>query len=196
MDASFTSDTAPSRGARTLWPLSALRVLGRIAATAATMVCLGVGVVAPLLHIGFSPVLTGSMRPAYAPGDLLITAPHDVTGLHTGQVAIFTPPGESVPFAHRITAIAGTPEQPVLITKGDANPAPDHWRARLDQAQVPVVVLSIPAAGTVLLWIQNPVQRALFTAMFGLTVTGAAVLWILRAPAPSPGGASSAVPAS
>jgi signal peptidase I len=166
-----------------------------IAATAVTLVCLGVGVVAPLLHIGFSPVLTGSMQPAYAPGDLLITAPQDVTGLRPGQIAVFTPPGESVPFAHRITAIAGTPAQPVLTTKGDANPAPDHWRATLDQAQVPVVVATVPAAGSVLLWIQSPVQRALLTALFGLMVTGAAVLWILRAPTESPGSASSAVPA-
>ncbi|MHA7263998.1 signal peptidase I [Arthrobacter sp. TMN-37] len=195
MDASFSLDTDSRRGARTRGPLSALRALGMIAAIAVTMVCLVVGVVAPLLHIGFSPVLTGSMRPTYAPGDLLISAPQDVTDLRPGQIVVFIPPGESVPFSHRITAVAGTPAQPVLTTKGDANPAPDHWRATLEQAQVPVVVASVPAAGTVLLWIQNPVQRALLTAALGLMVTGAAVLWILREPTASPGRARSAVPA-
>ncbi|MET4136716.1 signal peptidase I [Pseudarthrobacter sp. PvP090] len=195
MDASFSLDTDSRRGARNRGFRSVLHVLGMIAATTVTLVCLGVGVVAPLLHIGFSPVLTASMVPAYAPGDLLITAPQDVTGLRPGEIAVFTPPGESVPFAHRITAIAGTAAQPVLTTKGDANPAPDHWRATLDQAQVPVVVATVPAVGTVLLWIQGPVQRALLTALFGLMVTGAAVLWILREPTASPGSASSAVPA-
>ena len=78
MDSSSSSGTGPRLGARTRHRFSARRVLGVIATTAATLatlVFLAVGVAAPLLHIGFSPVLTGSMRPAYAPGDLLITAP-------------------------------------------------------------------------------------------------------------------------
>lgn len=180
MDTSFSSGMGPRRGARTHRTITALRVLGIIAATAATLAFLAVGVLAPLLHIGFSPVLTGSMRPAYAPGDLLITAPADVASLRPGRIAVFTPPGESIPFAHRITAIAGTPTQPVLTTKGDANPDADHWRAVLNQAQVPVVVAVIPSAGTALLWIQNPLQRALLTGLFGLTVTGSVVWRILR----------------
>jgi signal peptidase I len=201
MDTSFSSATGPRLGARTRQRISTRRVLGRITTTAATLVFLAVTVVAPALHIGFSPVLTGSMRPAYAPGDLLITAPADVTSLRPGQIAVFTPPGESVPFAHRITAITGTPSQPVLTTKGDANPAADHWRAVLDQAHVPVVVAVVPSAGGVLLWIENPLQRALLTGLLGLTVTGSAVWWILRSTASSPRrtpgtpGRRSAVPA-
>lgn len=203
MDTSFSTGMAPLRGARTHRRISALRVLGIIAATVATLTFLAVGVLAPLLHIGFSPVLTASMRPAYAPGDLLITAPADVASLRPGQIAVFTPPGETVPFAHRITAIAGTPAQPVLTTKGDANPAPDHWRAALNQTQVPVVVTVIPSAGTALLWIQNPLQRALLTGLLGLSITGSAIWWILRTTpdhngrrsTPGPSGRRNGVPA-
>lgn len=158
------------------------RLLGIGAATAVTVIFLGVCVAAPLLHIAFSPVLTGSMRPAYAPGDLLITARADVSSLRPGQIAVFTPSGESAPYAHRITTITGPPDRPVLTTKGDANPAPDNWLTTLNQAQVPVVLAAVPAVGNVLLWIQNPLQRALLTALFGLTVTGAGVRWILQAP--------------
>ncbi len=166
-----------------------------VVGTVITAVFLAVCVAAPLLHIGFSPVLTGSMRPAFAPGDLLITAPQAVAGLHTGQVAVFTPPGETVPYAHRITALGGNnPERPVLTTKGDANPAPDHWRATLNQDQVPVVVATVPLAGNALLWAQNPVQRAIFTALFGLSVTAASVVWILRTP-PTVSGQPSPAPA-
>ncbi|MEW1942825.1 hypothetical protein AB0299_17350, partial [Pseudarthrobacter sp. NPDC080037] len=75
MDAPLNSGTGSRRGAVARRSLSALRVLGTVTAAAATLVFLAVGVVAPLLHVGFSPVLTGSMRPAYAPGDLLITVP-------------------------------------------------------------------------------------------------------------------------
>jgi signal peptidase I len=161
------------------------RVVNVLVGTAATLLFLGACVAAPLLHLGFSPVLTGSMRPAFAPGDLLITAPAAVNSLQPGQIAVFTPPGESTPFAHRITAVVGSPEHPVITTKGDANPAPDHWRATLNQDQVPVVVTTVSYAGNLLLWTQNPVQRAIFTALFGLAVTGASVRWILRAPPPA-----------
>jgi signal peptidase I len=161
---------------------TARRVLGWVAGTAVTVVFLAACVAAPLLQIGYSPVLTGSMRPAFAPGDLLITAPKAVADLQPGQVAIFTPPGETTPYAHRIAAIAGTAEHPVLTTKGDANPAADTWRARLDQAQVPVVVATVPHVGNALLWAQNPVQRAILTALFGLSLTATSVVWILRAP--------------
>ena len=179
-------DTAscPASKARVV---AASRVIGTCAATVITLVVLGLFVVAPLLHIGFSPVLTGSMRPAYAPGDLLITAQADVSSLSPGQIAVFTPPGEAVPYAHRITAIAGTPEHPVLTTKGDANPAADKWRAKLDQAQVPVVVATVPHVGSALLWAQNPIQRAIFTALFGLSLTATSVAWILRTPSKASG---------
>ncbi len=172
--------SGPRRGARTRSPHSARRVLGNVAVVAATLVFAVVGLAMPVLQIGFSPVLTGSMRPAYAPGDLLITAPADVTSLRPGQIAVFTPPGESVPFAHRITAISGAATQPVLTTKGDANPAPDDWRATLNQSRIPVVVATVPAAGTAILWIQNPLPRAVLTGFLGLALTGVAVRLILR----------------
>lgn len=184
--ATATGTTKPVTGRFAAVRRAANIVLG----TAATLLFVGACIAAPLLHLGFSPVLTGSMRPAFAPGDLLITAPAAVSSLRPGQIAVFTPPGESTPFAHRITAVVGNPDHPVITTKGDANPAPDHWRATLHQDQVPVVVTTVPYAGNLLLWTQNPAQRAIFTALFGLAVTGASVRWILRAPpamtSPSP----------
>jgi signal peptidase len=158
------------------------RVLSMAIGTVITALFLAACVAAPLLHIGYSPVLTGSMRPSFAPGDLLITVPKPVTALRVGDVAVFTPPGENTAFAHRIKALAGSPERPVLTTKGDANPAPDHWRATLDQDQVPVAVATVPYVGNALLWAQNPVQRGIFIALFGMSVTAASVVWILRTP--------------
>ncbi|MFC7850165.1 signal peptidase I [Arthrobacter sp. NPDC057388] len=181
MNSAIGIDSAQASVAGTRWT-AVRRVLGLVAGTAVTVVFLAVCVAAPLLHIGYSPVLTGSMRPAFAPGDLLVTAPKTVTELQPGDVAVFTPPGESAPYAHRVTALTGAPDHPVLTTKGDANPAPDHWRARLDQDQVPVVVTTVPYAGNVLLWAQNPLQRAVFTALFGLSLTATSVVWILRTP--------------
>ncbi|MGO4856240.1 signal peptidase I [Arthrobacter sp. 2MCAF14] len=157
----------------------ALRLLCKIIGISATVLMILI-VVAPLLHIGFSPVLTGSMRPAFAPGDLLITAPADVASLRPGQIAVFTPPGESVPFAHRIMAIAGTPQQPILSTKGDANPAQDTWHTTVSAGHATVVVTSIPSLGTALLWIQQPIQRAVLIGLVGLMATGAVAAWFIR----------------
>ncbi|PNH85239.1 signal peptidase I [Arthrobacter sp. AFG20] len=180
MSASTSSDTASGSVAARF--AIARRVLSTAVGTVITAVFLAACVAAPLLHIGYSPVLTASMRPSFAPGDLLITVPRPVTSLSVGDVAVFTPPGESTPFAHRITALAGSPERPVLTTKGDANPAPDHWRATLDQDQVPVAVATVPYVGNALLWAQNPLQRGILIALFGLSVTATSVVWILRTP--------------
>lgn len=182
MGGSASTGTAAGSVAAGAILATARRILGMVAGTAVTIVFLAACVAAPLLHIGYSPVLTGSMRPAFAPGDLLITAPKAVADLQPGQVAVFTPPGETAPYAHRIIAIAGATDRPVLTTKGDANPAPDKWRARLDQAQVPVVVATVPHVGDALLWAQNPILRAVFIALFGLSLTTVSVVWILRTP--------------
>lgn len=187
MGTSVSSGTASGSTAAGVRFAAVRRVLGMIVGTGVTILFLAAVVAAPLLHIGFSPVLTGSMRPAFAPGDLLITAPVAVGTLEPGQVAVFTPPGESVQYAHRITAVAGSPAHPVLTTKGDANPAPDRWRAKLNQDHVPVVVATVPYAGNALLWAQNPIQRAIFIALFGLAVTGTSVRWILHTPAAASG---------
>src|SRR3954470_15892571 len=56
-------------------------------------------------HVRVSPVLTGSMRPAYAPGDVIITRVVDVHSLRPGDIAVFVPPGESAAFAHRVTSV-------------------------------------------------------------------------------------------
>ena len=172
--AAASTPRARFRGARRLL----LGVVGSAIAALFFAVCIA----APLLHLSYSPVLTGSMRPSFAAGDLLITMPKAVTDLRPGQVAVFTPPGESAPYAHRITAVTGTARNPVLTTKGDANPAPDPWRAKLLQDKVPVVVATVPYAGNAFLWAQSPVQRAMFTALFGLSLTAFAVAWVLRAP--------------
>jgi hypothetical protein len=43
-------------------------------------------------------------------------------------------------------------------------------------------VATVPHVGNALLWAQNPVQRAILTALFGLSLTATSVVWILRTP--------------
>ena len=98
------------------------------------------------------------------------------------------------------TYLVGTIHEKLAETFGKDNVLRDknniaggtEWRARLDQAQVPVVVATVPHVGNVLLWAQNPLPRAIFTALFGLSLTATSVVWILRTPSKVSGQASPA----
>lgn len=166
--------------AATALPAIAGRVL-RTLLTAA-VVCLVVAVCAGkvFLHLGMSPVLTGSMRPAFAPGDAILTRPVAVSALHPGMVVVFVPPGHQTAFAHRIVSVSGTPSHPVLVTKGDANPAPDHWRVRLSTPTITQVVGSVPKVGYPLTWLREPRWRAAVIGALGLLMTVAFTRSVLR----------------
>jgi signal peptidase I len=133
-----------------------------------------------VLHMGISPVLTGSMRPGFSPGDAVITRPVDVHSLHKGDIAVFVPPGQSAPYAHRIASITEKGGHVVVTTKGDANPAADSWHARLDNGPVPVVVAHVPYFGRVMTWTSAPWMRALAIGLVGLVLTAIGTSAILR----------------
>ena len=119
------------------------------------------------------------MVPTYGPGALLVTKPVPVTDLHKGMVVLFVPPGARAEFAHRITSVSGSPSHPIITTKGDANKAPDPWRAQLDSATVPEVVATVPWFGRLMLGLHGPIQIILIV-LGGLIVGGAGTRWILR----------------
>jgi signal peptidase len=142
-------------------------------------VCCGLAVAVLALHLGFRPVLTASMRPTYGPGALLVTKPVPVQSVRPGMIVVFTPPGEDVQFAHRITTVTGAHSHPVITTKGDANPAPDPWHAELTSATVPEVVATVPWVGRLLIGMRGSMQLLLIVAG-GLMAVVAGTRWILR----------------
>ena len=95
-------------------------------------------------------VLTGSMEPVISPGDVVITMPVSRREPEIGDVVTYvakrfdgSPVGN---FTHRI--ISGS-ETEGFIVKGDANPAPDIQRPKL-QDIAGVVVFTIPFIGTLM----------------------------------------------
>lgn len=67
-----------------------------------------------------------SMRPLFRPGDSIYFDPCRIDELRTGDVILFTPPGERERVVHRVVSTG-----PVGIrTKGDANPYRDAWELR------------------------------------------------------------------
>lgn len=68
-------------------------------------------------------VTTGSMAPAIRPGDLIITRPIHPTALRLGDVITFATTEAII--THRVIGTANHQGNPALITRGDANGAPD-----------------------------------------------------------------------
>ena len=170
---------SPTNPVRTL-AFVMLRALQVCASVAVLAIVAAFAIGGLLLHMGISPVLTGSMRPTFAPGDAVITRPVSVHSLHAGDIAVFVPPGESAPYAHRITSVRDIGGHVVLTTKGDANVAPDRWRARLNDDRVPVVVTSIPYFGHVMAMTSKPWMRAAGIGLLGLLLTAIGTSAIVR----------------
>jgi signal peptidase I len=99
-------------------------------------------------HIGFSPVLSPSMRPSFAPGDLIVTKPEAAADIRVGQVLVLPVPGEKGQrYVHRVIEVAYQKGRPVVRTKGDANGAPENFRLTITSKKVPVVVNTVPRMG-------------------------------------------------
>lgn len=160
-----TLRTRPGRIAR-------LAVGAGIAVVAAgnAVVLAGAAVVCTL-HMTALPVLTASMRPAYAPGDAVLTRQVAVASLRPGMIVSVVPPGETRAFAHRIVSVSADRQHPTITTKGDANPAADAWRTTLQTATVPQVVGAVPRLGAVPVALSTPRGHDLSLSLLGLLLT-------------------------
>ncbi|GAA3225989.1 signal peptidase I [Dactylosporangium siamense] len=132
-----------------------LRVAVRGAA-AATLACAGAMLAATLLPVAFGwetqVVLTGSMRPGIAPGDLVVSAPVRAAQVRAGQVVVVEDPARpGTLLVHRVVRRNADGS---LTTKGDANPS-------VDQAAVPaanvrgLARLRVPKVGLPALWLRQ-----------------------------------------
>jgi signal peptidase len=146
---------------------------------AVTTGCVVLAATVVALHLNIQPVLTGSMRPTYGPGALVVTEPVPVADLHPGMIVLFTPPGKHAQFAHRIVTVTGPRTAPIITTKGDANRYPDPWHAQLTSATVPRVVATVPWIGRLMVGLRGSLQLVLII-LGGLTVAVAGARWILQ----------------
>lgn len=96
-----------------------------------------------------SVVLTGSMEPALAAGDVLVTRPVDADQLRTGQVLLVDDPDRPGELrSHRLQRVRPDGQ---LVLRGDANPTPDSTlvaRSAVHGAGA----LDVPAVGLPVVW--------------------------------------------
>lgn len=133
--------------------------LGTIATTIVTVMAVGVILAVAGSVLGFyraDTVLSGSMRPGYPEGSVVIATRQDSNMLAVGQVIIFTAPapyGEVV--THRVQTVTRDEKsgRPLITTKGDNNPTADPWKAIVVPVdEVWVVKGRIPLLGWVANW--------------------------------------------
>ena len=138
---------------------------------AALTLAMAVGAAAVIwLHLAVHPILSGSMRPTFGPGWLVVTKPIPVSHVKAGEVLLFVPPGENAAYAHRVIRVEGGGQHPVIITKGDANPLPDPWKAQLRGSSAYQVVAEVPKVGWLLAGGANRI-RVLLIGLAGLALT-------------------------
>ncbi len=101
-------------------------------------------------------VLTGSMLPDIAPGDVVIVAEQNPETVDVGDVITYVRGTVETPVTHRVIGIQQTDAGPSFETKGDAN-------SDADPSLVPaanligVVILTIPYIGYVIQAVNSPV---------------------------------------
>lgn len=111
-----------------------------------------VGVVGSRSGYRLEIVRSGSMRPAFAPGDVVVVSP--VSGAITpGQVVTFRHSNRSDDLVtHRVTDVTSSG---IVHTKGDANTTADVWDVRPDQVEG-VERLVVPHLGYAIVFLRNP----------------------------------------
>jgi signal peptidase len=140
------------------WVELGLRVL--LAAALAAFLFLAL-----LPHTGLyrpETVLSGSMKPYFSPGDMIIVTPEPARDVRVGQVISYhIPVGDRHVQTHRVVAVVRRGEHPVVRTKGDANDVRDPWAARLDGSTAWRVRLVVPKLGWLVAWLRDPLVRLL-----------------------------------
>lgn len=106
------------------------------------------------------PVLSGSMRPTFPVGGVVITESVPTGSLRVGDVAVFHPPGQAdITYVHRIVWLHREGGQLLVQTKGDANPVRDPWTLHV---RGPVAYRErwvLPLVGYAAVWVHSAAGR-------------------------------------
>jgi signal peptidase len=173
-------------------PTDRLRAIGRLLGTLMTLTA-----VAAFLALAVGPhvlgyrtvtMRTGSMRPVVDPGDVLVIRSESVTAVRPGQLLTFAAPVPGRPvLTHRVVRVDHQVEGVAVTTKGDANPGPDPWLARLDGGRAWHVVAVVPAVGWVISALHRPLVHVLSVWLVPAWLCAEVLVRLWRAPGPRSG---------
>jgi signal peptidase len=125
-------------------------------------------------------VLSGSMKPYFSPGDIVVVTPEPTRDVRVGQVISYhIPVGDHHVQSHRVIKVVRGGDRPLVRTKGDANTSPDPWTARLNGGTAWQVRAVVPKAGWAIVWLRTPAirQLAIFAVPLLLALLGLWRIW-------------------
>ena len=168
--------------ARALSPVARRRVIVIVMAVAMALLLAAPTFARNVLGIGVTTVLTGSMRPAIDPGDLVITSMSAASSISVGDVVVVN--SGDVPIAHRVVEVRVVSGVNRLTTKGDANALIDTDPVMVSaNREVPRVIWRVPAVGSTLAFLASPqAQRLGLTLLVGLNLLALALFALRRRP--------------
>ena len=141
-------------------------------------VILVLGLTGPLIlsstmGLGFTTVLTGSMKPALTPGDLVVTKLVPANEIEVGDLVSLVEPESYQKFMHRVTSIEANEGNILFITKGDSNPEADFEASVVASGSfVPKHIGQISNLGSILGFINTPAGTLLLTGILILGIGG------------------------
>jgi signal peptidase I len=166
-----------------------------LGASVALLLVLGIGPITGRYRV--ATVLSGSMSPTMDAGSMVFSTPESASSVAVGQVITFKLPTDDHRVeTHRVIEVVKGGPEPVVRTKGDANPAPDPWQAKLDgSTSLWRARFAVPKLGYLVQALRGPWFRAILTllapALF-LSVCLAAIWRRPTAPAAVAGDAGAA----
>jgi len=129
-------------------------------------------------------ITTGSMTGAIDAGSIVYDRPTPVADLRVGDVITYTPPpGNDVEglVTHRIHSIERGPGgRPAIVTKGDANDAPDTWTFAPTRPTLNRVEFDLPYLGHAYAKLTTKEGRMLAFAIPGLIIAASVLLGLWR----------------
>jgi signal peptidase len=156
-----------------------MRILGWLLG----LVCVALALAIALpLAFGVRPhtVLTGSMAPAIAPGDVIVTERIEPPEARVGDVVLFRDPADQQrTIAHRVKRIRRAGDRLWFVTRGDANDHGERWRIAAD-GQLGRSLYTVPAVGHVAVLAGRIGPGLLLT--LGVLLLVANELWLIWRP--------------
>ena len=131
--------------------------------------------------IGFSPILTGSMRPYANPGDLFVSKTTKASNLKVGDIILVTSQSTGVFYSHRIVSLTKENGSLRIITKGDANAAPEATPFLVGTNElVPRSIARVKWIGRPLVYISSVQGRQAALALIVIANLIALILFLFR----------------
>jgi len=169
--------------------VSGKRIISGILSLALTAGVLGFLVLAVGPHVfGYrtAVMLTGSMTGTIDRGDIVVSVPRPADDVEVGDILTFQAPvADRHVETHRVVAVQHTGDGATEIrTQGDANSAPDPWRATISDDTVWETAYVVPKAGHVVQAVRSTVVRygAVWVALGGVILLGLSLIWRQQPP--------------